>query len=162
MDLFTRTEDLFAIAIAGVVDALLFVMAMLRQFLPLKPVPLLREDWMRFEQRRWSNPGATLREVLCLVFAIVIIGGTIAVPWWLGIARSPGWYLNEWCRSAQLAQAMRKGEPWETLELPVVLVGGVLVGPVALGGAQDVSWCVLSVPILPNRLADDVRTLSTR
>jgi sterol desaturase/sphingolipid hydroxylase (fatty acid hydroxylase superfamily) len=146
MELFARPEDLMGIAIAGGVVALMFGMAMWRQFVPPKPVQLVRQDWMRFEQRRWSNPGATLRLLLWLAIAIVTIGGTIAVPWGLGVAQSPGWYLNEWwiglffvavavtvvtgfliarravhrcptCRSAHLGTATRKGNSRQNREL---------------------------------------------
>ena len=100
MELITRPEDLFGIAIAGVVVALLVLLAIAgflwRRFVPLTPIPLGREDWMRFEQRRWTNPGETLRVLLSFGVGVVCVGVTIAGPWWLGVAQSPGWYLNWW------------------------------------------------------------------
>jgi sterol desaturase/sphingolipid hydroxylase (fatty acid hydroxylase superfamily) len=96
MELLAQPEGVISIGIAGGVVAVLFGLALWRRFVPPKPIPLARKDWMRFEQRRWTNPGASLRLLLVFGIFVVTVGGAVATPWWLGVAESPRWYLNEW------------------------------------------------------------------
>jgi ribosomal protein L37AE/L43A len=100
LEYFPQTGEGLGLAVLGFAVALLLFWLITNflwcRFVPLRPIQLSRQDWMRFEQRRWTNPGDALRAFLGLGIAVICIGGPVAVPWWLGVAKDPGWYLKEW------------------------------------------------------------------
>lgn len=100
MDLILGPEELISIAILVGVVALIpaWVIGHLlwRWLVPLKPIPLTVEAWRRFEQRRWSEFAKAPRQLLSFGIGVALISGTVAVPWLLGVADGPGWYVNEW------------------------------------------------------------------